>query len=67
MSAFRLISPRWWKNHYYKRRTKDILHLRFVEGWTLQAIGDKYGISRQRVDQIVQASRKGQDASRTSS
>lgn len=38
-------------------RTADILHLR-EQGLTLQQIGNKYGITRERVRQIIKASKK---------
>jgi hypothetical protein len=34
-------------------RNLRMSELRWVEGWTLQAIADEYGISRQRVCQIT--------------
>lgn len=34
-------------------RTTQIKRLRFVENWTLQMIADKYGVSRERVRQIL--------------
>ena len=34
-------------------RKEDMIKLRYVDGWTLQRIGDKYGVSRQRVRQII--------------
>jgi len=34
-------------------RNKEIKKLRLEEGWTLQRIGDKYNITRERVRQIV--------------
>jgi hypothetical protein len=34
-------------------REAEIRRLRFDEGWTLQEIGTKYGISRERVRQII--------------
>ena len=37
----------------YSKRKEDIIKLRFVNGWTLQRIGEKYGISRERVRQIT--------------
>lgn len=36
-----------------KARQKEMLQLRVDGGWTLQMIGDKWGISRQRVQQII--------------
>ncbi len=38
-------------------RTADILHLR-EQGLTLQQISNKYGITRERVRQIIKASKK---------
>lgn len=35
------------------KRNQELEKLRFEEGWTLQAIGDKYDISRERVRQIL--------------
>lgn len=35
------------------QRKIDILNLRLKDKWTLQAIGDKYGLTRERVRQIV--------------
>ena len=35
-----------------KRRNLEIVQLR-EEGWTLQRIGDKYGVTRERVRQIL--------------
>ena len=43
------------------RRNIDILKLRFIRKWTLQKIGDKYGITRERVRQII--SENGNNAS----
>ena len=36
-----------------RQRNLDMIDLRFKKFWTLQKIGDKYGISRQRVAQIL--------------
>ena len=36
-----------------QERRRRMLQLRFVEGWTLQEIGVKFGMTRQRVAQIV--------------
>lgn len=38
-------------------KTEEILHLR-EQGLTLQQIGNKYGITRERVRQIINASKK---------
>jgi len=35
-----------------QRRNADMIQLR-DEGWTLQKIGDKYGLTRERVRQII--------------
>lgn len=37
-------------------RKKEMLRLRYAELWTLKEIGDKYGITRERVRQIVGSS-----------
>lgn len=42
-------------------RNEDILRLR-ADGWTLQAIGDKYGITRERVRQIIEAHEKEKES-----
>lgn len=34
-------------------RDSEIFNLRYVEGWTLQKIGNEFGITRERVRQIV--------------
>jgi DNA-binding transcriptional regulator LsrR (DeoR family) len=34
-------------------RINEMKRLRFVEEWTLQQIADKYGISRERVRQLI--------------
>lgn len=34
-------------------RNIEIARLRLVEGLTLQAIGDKYGLTRERVRQLI--------------
>jgi len=34
-------------------RNLEILHLYTKEGWTMQAIGDVYGLTRQRVFDII--------------
>jgi DNA-directed RNA polymerase sigma subunit (sigma70/sigma32) len=36
-----------------KERNKTIAHLRYVDGLTLQAIGTRYGLTRERVRQII--------------
>lgn len=36
-----------------EERNAEMIRLRVKEHWTLQALGDKYGISRERVRQIV--------------
>lgn len=36
-----------------QQRFKEMLHLRFVERWTLQQIADKYNMTRERVRQII--------------
>lgn len=33
-------------------RTKEILRLRFLEGWTLQEVGEQLGYTRQRIQQL---------------
>lgn len=35
------------------QRDFEIARLRFVEGLTLQAIGDRYGLTRERVRQLI--------------
>jgi len=35
------------------RRDKEMRYLRMVKRWSLQKIGDRYGVSRQRVHQII--------------
>jgi len=37
----------------FSLRKKDMLSLRFDYGWTLRAIGNKYGMSRERIRQII--------------
>jgi len=34
-------------------RNQEIIRLR-ADGWTLQAIGDKYGLTRERIRQILE-------------
>ena len=34
-------------------RNMEILRLRFIHNWTLQRIGDKYQITKERVRQII--------------
>jgi hypothetical protein len=41
------------KNNFYSARAEDMRKLRFEQGFTMQAIGDKYGLSRERVRQIL--------------
>ena len=42
------------QNHNEKpERNLEMIRLRYVDGMTLDAIGKKYGITRQRVNQIV--------------
>lgn len=36
----------------FMRRRKVIIELR-AKGWTMQRIGDRFGLSRQRVQQIL--------------
>jgi hypothetical protein len=42
----------------YAARNTEMRRLRTEEHWLLQALGEKYGISRERVRQIVGATRK---------
>lgn len=35
--------------------TDELRELRFVQGWTLQRIGDRYGCTRERVRQLCKA------------
>ena len=42
--------PHW--SPAQKRRVLRLVQLRFVEGWTLQAIGDDLFLSRERIRQI---------------
>jgi len=37
----------------HDERRQDMVNLRYVLGWTLQKIADRYGISRERVRQII--------------
>lgn len=39
--------------HQDPERTAEMLRLRHQEKWTIQQIGDRYGISRERVRQII--------------
>ena len=39
------------------QRNKEIILLR-SDGWTLQKIGDKFGLTRERVRQIIEAHEK---------
>jgi DNA-directed RNA polymerase specialized sigma subunit len=41
--------------HFYKNRNRDIVEMAKVEGGQMRA-AEKYGITKQRVSQIVQAS-----------
>ena len=41
------------KNTKLIARNLEIFKLRYVYNWTLQRIGDKYGITRERVRQIL--------------
>jgi DNA-directed RNA polymerase sigma subunit (sigma70/sigma32) len=41
------------RRHNRTDRDVDIIHLRYVDGLTLDAIGRRYGLTRQRVMQIV--------------
>lgn len=36
-----------------KRRNTEVCKLRYVDGLTLQAIGTRYGLTRERVRQII--------------
>lgn len=42
-----------------EERKTEMERLRFVENWTIEAIGDKYGVSRERVRQIIGNSGRG--------
>ena len=41
--------------HFYQKRNRDIVEMSKVEGGQMRA-AEKYGITKQRVSQIVQAS-----------
>lgn len=37
----------------FEERNVEMFNLRYEEGWTLQKIGDKFGLTRERVRQIT--------------
>lgn len=41
------------QSDYYEKRKEEMIELRERRGWSLQAIGDLYGISRERVRQVI--------------
>ena len=42
----------------YTNRAHEMVHLRCVEGLTLQGIGDRFGVTRERVRQIISAKKE---------
>ena len=44
-----------------QQRDDEIKRLRWVEKWTLQRIGDQYGLTRARIQQIVGKKKNGNE------
>jgi DNA-directed RNA polymerase sigma subunit (sigma70/sigma32) len=43
----------------YPKRKREMIELLTVKRWTLQEIGDKYGITKQRAGQILSGYKRG--------
>jgi len=46
------------RREMFGERNDEMRRLRYDENWTLQAIGDKYGITRERVRQICEKEKR---------